>query len=836
MAFAETQELAVRLTLKDGLSGGLRNAARGIDGLNRSTANTQRALGKFSGNIQRGVAIGLAATTAGFVGVVRAAADYESAFAGVRKTVEATEPQLEALSDAIRKMSREIPISAAELARLGEAGGALGIATADLEEFIRVTALLGETTDLTADEAATSLGTLSNVLKLTGDEYDNFASTLVALGNAGASTESQIIQLAERMGAAGELIGLSTEQVLGFASAAASLGIEAEAGGSSFQKFFIETTKAVADGGDKLKVYAKISGQTTKEFARAFDEDAGGALQRFLKGLGKLDQAGQLRALKALGLDEIRITRLLLGLGNNAELVADQLNIANSAFEKNSALTKEAGERFKTFDSQLQLAKNSLTDIGITIGSKLLPKLVPLLQRFNEFVNQNQGKIEEFGTNVANAFGKFADEIQRTDFSPLVDGLRTSFEIAKQAVGMFNALPDPIKKMLIAGAAVNKVTGGLITGLGKDILGTLGSQFLARGSSPANPLFVTGVGVGGLGGPGSKGGKGALPGLGALGILGALGFLDTQRIGSPSGQFNNRQGVVSVKDILAGQKLDVIATSTQNMLDANARRGGSAGSVPTQVDQATQQLGGANRAELQRIFQYGVEQGFKPTAASIIATFERNATRTPPWVANMEAANDRRAGSAAVGTANTIAAIQTQGANDRAAYMSAATNVAGAISTRLSTEHASDRAAYMTAATSMSATVSNRLSTEGASNRAAYMSAASGVSMTLATQHASDRTTYMSAASGVSRNVLSAGSLTAGAARTAGEVAARGARDGGNAAATAIRAKKLSTTVNTTVPVSLTTGATFINGRLFQNSVTRQQTFARTGQFFNGAR
>jgi FKBP-type peptidyl-prolyl cis-trans isomerase len=36
--------------------------------------------------------------------------------------------------------------------------------------------------------------------------------------------------------------------------------------------------------------------------------------------------------------------------------------------------------------------------------------------------------------------------------------------------------------------------------------------------------------------------------------------------------------------------------------------------------------------------------------------------------------------------------------------------------------------------------------------------------------------------------------------------------------------------------VSLTTGATFINGRLFQNSVTRQQTFARTGQFFNGAR
>ena len=620
MAFADTAQLTVQLDLKGNLKAGLRDASRAISGFDKATSNTQRSLSKFGSNIQRGVAVGLAATTAGFVGVVKAAADYESAFAGVRKTVEATEPQLQKLSDSFRRMSKEIPISAAELARLGEAGGALGISTANLEEFVRVTALLGETTDLTADQAATSLGTLSNVLKLTSADYSKFASALVALGNAGASTESQIIGITERSGAAAELVGFATEQTLAWGSAVASLGIEVEAGGSSLQTFYLgalrtvssgdalsaaakaggvsvkELTAAIDKGGaaldriakktgfdpkelkkfatttEGLALMAEVAGTTGEAFKQAFEKDASGALTTFLQGLSKLKQGDQLSVLKELGFNDIRITRTLLGLAGNTKLLTDATALSNEEFRKNTALTKEAEERFNTFDSQLQKTKNHLTDIGITIGSKLLPKITPLLKRLNDFVGANQDKIAEFGDKLASGFETFADALGKVNWQPFIDGLKLTSQIAKTAIDLFMALPAEVKAVAIGAFAVNKVTGGLPTAIAKDAGSLLLQRFAERGSSPANPMWV--ATAGGLpGAPGAAGGKGG-------GIGGAL---------KTGAKLAGGIGVAIIGIELLGELIKATSTPEQraaaeaNALDQNQRKRNPNFGKPTPV-------------------------------------------------------------------------------------------------------------------------------------------------------------------------------------------------------------------------------------------------------------
>lgn len=514
MAFADTQRLVVKLDLEGNLQAKLGSAARAIQGFDRATSRTQRSFSQFGRNLERGVVVGTAAVVGGLTAVVKAAADYESAFAGVRKTVTATEPELQALSQQFRELSKQIPISAADLARLGEAGGALGVPTKDLKEFVRVTALLGVTTNLTADEAANSLGVLGNVLHLTGQQYSQFASSLVALGNAGASTEADIVAIAERAGAAGKLIGVSTDQILGFSSAVASLGIEAEAGGTAIQKFFIDSAKFVAAGGKDLAEMAKIAGVSGKAFQKAFREDAGGALREFLAGLGKLSQAKQLKVLEDLGFTDARITRTLLGLANNTKLVADQMGVANQAFKDNTALTKEAEQRFNTFDSQLQITKSTLTDMAITIGSKLLPKITPLLKRLNEFVGKNQAGIEKFADQLAQGFEKFADALGKVDWKPFIDGLKLSGDIAKTVINAFRSLPEDLQKLVIAGFALNKVTGGLGTSIIKDLGAALIGNLAQRGATPANPLFVVDV-AGGLGGVGAGAAAAGGVGLGA---------------------------------------------------------------------------------------------------------------------------------------------------------------------------------------------------------------------------------------------------------------------------------------------------------------------------------
>lgn len=53
---------------------------------------------------------------------IKAGVEYEQAFAGVRKTVDATEAELQALSQGIRDMAKEMPTSASEIARGSRSG------------------------------------------------------------------------------------------------------------------------------------------------------------------------------------------------------------------------------------------------------------------------------------------------------------------------------------------------------------------------------------------------------------------------------------------------------------------------------------------------------------------------------------------------------------------------------------------------------------------------------------------------------------------------------------------------------------------------------------------
>src|SRR5690606_31115820 len=119
---------------------------------------------------------------AGGTAAFKAAMDYESAFAGVRKTVDATEEELAQLSKGIREMAKELPASATEIAAVAEAAGQLGIETENILEFTRTMIDLGEATNLTAEQAATQFARFANIVGMSQKDFDRLGSTVVALG------------------------------------------------------------------------------------------------------------------------------------------------------------------------------------------------------------------------------------------------------------------------------------------------------------------------------------------------------------------------------------------------------------------------------------------------------------------------------------------------------------------------------------------------------------------------------------------------------------------------------------------------------------------------------
>ena len=229
----------------------------------------------LGGKLTTGLTLPLVAS----VGMVtKAAVDYESAFAGVKKTVDETATvSYKNLSDGIRQMAKELPASAVEIANVAEVAGQLGIKAEDILTFSRTMIDMGESTNLSAEEAATAIAKIANILGLTSDEYGRFGASVVDLGNNFATTERDIVEMTNRLAAGGKLAGLTAPDILGLATAMSSVGIEAEAGGTAMTQTLTAIGNAVSLTGkgaaDDLNLIAKTAGMTSEEFQQAWKEN-----------------------------------------------------------------------------------------------------------------------------------------------------------------------------------------------------------------------------------------------------------------------------------------------------------------------------------------------------------------------------------------------------------------------------------------------------------------------------------------------------------------------------------------------------------------------------------
>lgn len=343
----------------------------------------------------------------------KSAIDFESAFAGVKKTVDATDKELSKLEQGIRKLSKEMPTAATEIAGVAEAAGQLGIKTSNILDFTKTMVMLGDSTNMSAEEAATSLARLANITGMSQKDFDKLGSTIVALGNNLATTEAEITEMGLRLAGAGSQVGMSEAQILSFAGALSSVGINAEAGGSAFSKVMVNMQLATETGGEKLKQFASVAGMSASEFKKAFQEDAASAIIAFLKGLGDAESKGKsaISILDEMGIKEVVLRDALLRAAGASDVFSDAINLGTEAWQENTALTNEASQRYETMASRISILKNKFIDIGITVGNILLPyveKLVNWLGEaadwFSQLDSSIQGTIVVIGA-IAAAIG-----------------------------------------------------------------------------------------------------------------------------------------------------------------------------------------------------------------------------------------------------------------------------------------------------------------------------------------------------------------------------------------------------------------------------------------------
>lgn len=540
-------EMQVKTT---GATGAIYNASE------KMIASGQK-MEKVGGALTKGVTLPI---LAGAAAVTTAAVKWESDFAGVKKTndevVDSTGKVVYSYKDlenGLRGLAKELPSSHTEIANVAEAAGQLGIKTKNVVGFTKTMIDLGESTNMSAEEAATALARLANITGMPQTEFDKLGSVIVDLGNNFATTESEITAMGLRLAGAGHQVGMSEAQIMGFAAALSSVGIEAEAGGSAFSKVMVEMQLAVENGANafagleslsqqtgvsmeqvssavrnggkelkntagamgltskelktmhkeatdasgKLNDFAEVAGMSAEQFSKAFKEDASGAIIKFIEGLGKTKEHGQsaIAVLDDMGITEVRLRDSLLRAAGASDVFKSAVDRGTKAWGENTALTEEANKRYETTESQLKMLKNEAVDVGITFGGPLVKALRDALQATKPMIKTV--------TNLAESFSNADPKTQQT-----------------------------IVKMIALTAAMGpaiKLTGTLTKGvgsLGKGFVETMAAMSKKRAIDDVTKAFAEGSSV-------SVGfGKGIASSGSALGGLTAKIGGTTTQIGS----------------------------------------------------------------------------------------------------------------------------------------------------------------------------------------------------------------------------------------------------------------------------------------------------------------
>lgn len=356
------------------------SAYQGLASQLKDTGKGIKEVGESIDTITKPIQYASTALAAGGVASAKFAIDFEDSFAGVKKTVDATPEQLSKIKQGIIDLSTTgidgrgaIPQTTTELNELAAAGGQLGISQENIIDFTEVMAQMGSATNLVGEEGAATLARFMNVMGTSQGEIRNIGSAIVDLGNNSATTESEIAEMALRMGKYGSSVRMSAADVLGYSAALSSLGIEAQMGGSAIGRTWLSIETAVASGGEGLTKFAKYSGKSAEEFKEQWNTDSSGAFNGLLKGLQSAENLTV--ALDDLGINNTQDIQAMMALVNGYDLVTESVNRSNTAYQENTALQEEFNAKNETTASKLVNTKNNIIEAARSIGETMLPSI-----------------------------------------------------------------------------------------------------------------------------------------------------------------------------------------------------------------------------------------------------------------------------------------------------------------------------------------------------------------------------------------------------------------------------------------------------------------------------
>lgn len=304
---------------------------------------------------------------------VKVAIDFESAMADVKKVVNFTQNTNEAeeFAQKLKKLSREIPLSAAELAQIAASGGQLGIDKDKLLEFTTTVAKMATAFDMSAEQAGDSIAKLANIYGIAVEKMEEVGDVINYLSDNTAAKANDMIEALARVGGNAKQFGLDINQTSSLVNAFVSLGKQPEKAATAVNALLSKLQTAEGQG-KEFKAALESIGITAEEMSQKVAENGQNALLHFFEILEKVGQERSQILLNLFGQEYQDDIALIVG---SLEEYKKAIDFVADKEKYNKSMQKEFNNRASTTANNLQLLKNTIAELGMNLGSVMLPPL-----------------------------------------------------------------------------------------------------------------------------------------------------------------------------------------------------------------------------------------------------------------------------------------------------------------------------------------------------------------------------------------------------------------------------------------------------------------------------
>lgn len=259
----------------------------------------------------------------------------------VMKTTGMTKVEVDELTKSFGLLQTRT--SRIDLLGIAEQGGRIGIAKAEIGDFVNVmnkaAVSLGDSFSGGAEEVANKLGKIKFLFQETKDlnvdqAYNSIGSAINDLGANGVASEANIADFTTRIGSLTDVLKPTIQETLALGTAFEESGIESEVSARAYGIFMKQASTETAK-------FAKVMGITQGEVERLINTNPLEFMLQFSQGMKGMSATDTAKTLDALGISADGANKVIGAMGNNTARFRELMLLSNNSFADGTSLINE---------------------------------------------------------------------------------------------------------------------------------------------------------------------------------------------------------------------------------------------------------------------------------------------------------------------------------------------------------------------------------------------------------------------------------------------------------------------------------------------------------------